>query len=593
MKGFAFCYDRDRPQQGLKPFGQPLCFRKTGPLTAIGSLRLSNAADMRAALGLVPDADDAEILVVGWQSWGSGLADRLRGDFAFAIADASRASLYVARDPLGVMPCYYHSDGAIVRCADSSATLRAHIPHPLVPDRIPLLRYLDHQGWGHRRTFFEGIERLPPGHYLEWRTEGPKETRYWSAGAVPRRHDTANAVEEFRALFDTSVAHANVPGRTGLLLSGGLDSSAIAGTLATQFGKSTDLSTVTLTYRDTAGWNDREHVDALRAAYDFRFHDLPLDAHDPLTDADFYLSALDGPWFSYGQDVSFGAKRWLREQGCDIVLTGHGGDEIVSHGLGRLNELARAGRWLALARESRAGAALQGMGHLQMFLVYTDHVVALRRLRRKIRSFARPQTGAAASILNEDIQRQLAETYPAEPISALKRHDHDDRMIQEEAVTSALYAKAFETIALSSRALGLETRMPFCDRDLLELSLSLPSSAKLRDGWTRRILREAMRGRVPQSVLRRRDKYDFGDNFVRGLMARREWILDETAPGNTALRDLLNTQELQRLRDLVSQNGNTLERMDAYLVWRVVIAARWLKLESNPVSAPIAMAKTQ
>ena len=372
---------------------------------------------------------------------------------------------------------------------------------------------------------------------------------------------------------------AYVPGRTGLLLSGGLDSSAIAGVLADRLGPDGDLATVTMSYHDTPGWNDRRHIRSLRDAYNFSFHDLPSDEQDPLADVDFYLRTLDGPWFPYGQSVSFRAKRWLLDQGRDIIVTGHGGDEIVSHGLGRLNELARSGRWLRLARESRAGAALHDTSHLQAFLIYTDHIALIRRMRAKLRRLGLERKTEAASILSSEARRDLADCAPADPPAALTRPDHDDRMVQEDALTSPLYAKAFENIALSSRALGLDTRMPFCDRDLVELSLSLPSSTKLDGGWTRRILREAMRGRVPESVLRRKDKFDFGGNFIRGLLTQRERLLDETAQSNSRLREMLNDEELERLRAPLLPDGPMLERTDAYALWRVAVTARWLDIE--------------
>ena len=585
MKNFGVRYNGDAPTSGLISLEGAAPISRANSLSVSGWCRLANEAALRLALSLPATSDIETILMSGWQAWKHQLADRLRGEFVFAIADKAAGTLYVARDPLGLKPCYFHRDGAVILCADSSVALRRAIPAALEPDRIVLSLFLEGRTWGHTRTFFHGIERLPPGHYLAYGDNGSQITQYWSASAVPRRTDTADATAEFRALFDASVARDYAPGRTGLLLSGGLDSSAIAGTLAHQLGPGSGLATVSMTYPEPPDWNDRPHLQAPREAYDFSTHDLPSDEHDPLVDADFYLRTLDGPWFPYGQMVSFRAKAWLRDQGRDIVLTGHGGDEIVSHGLGRLNELAREGRWLTLARESRAGAALQGTRHLATFLVYTDHVPAIRRARRRWGRKGRISAPANQSILNADLRREMVRTEPTDPIPTLSRPDHDDRMVQEDAVMSPLYAKAFENIALCSRALGIETRMPFCDRDLVELSLSLPSSTKLRGGWTRRILREAMRGRVPESVLRRKTKYDFGDNFVRGLLAHRERLLDETAPENTRLCDLLDTAELERLRARVSQGGTGFEREDAYRMWRVAVAARWQEIERQAPSA--------
>src|SRR5690606_29874523 len=123
-----------------------------------------------------------------------------------------------------------------------------------------------------------------------------------------------------------------------------------------------------------------------------------------------------------------------------------------------------------------------------------------------------------ASPLHADLEALLDRNRDNEKL-VYNRIDHDERMIQEEALKSPMQPHSLETIVLSSRSVGVETRMPFYDRDLAEFSLSLASHHKLDGGQTRAILRRAMAGRLPPALLRRADKFDFYPSFLAALFS--------------------------------------------------------------------------
>jgi asparagine synthase (glutamine-hydrolysing) len=576
--------DGNETLDSFSPGAGQLCLAIDG-LSLCAWARIDNRRDLASALGLQGDVPLDRLLMAGWRAWRTDLADRLRGAFSLAIHSAPDRLLYVARDPFGIAPLYYAQSPSGFVVAGSSRAVRALSGLEHAPDRHALVDFLSGGEGHHERTFFDGVRRLPPGHWLTLSDGEARIERYWSPAMAPRRPSPeTDAPERFRDLFDRSLGHCYEEGRTGLLLSGGLDSSVIAGSVARVFGAGPELTALTMTYSQTPNWHDGPHIDALRAALPFSFADMPADSHDPLDQTDVFLAALDGPWFSYGQSVTFAAKRILAQAGVAIVLTGHGGDEIVSYGFGRLNELAREGRWRALWHEAKVVGDLQHVGRWRVFGPYLDHLYTIRRIRSRL-SFLKSRAGAAdgGSVL-ADGARQFYGDPATVPRPVRTRPDHDERMVQEAALSSALQATAFEVIALSSRVVGTETRMPFCDRDLAEFSLSLPSEAKLGEGYSRLILRKAMRGRVPESVLARGDKFEFSANFVRGLLSNRERLLDLADPGNARLTEFVSRSRLQYLRNQVSHKGTAIDTVDAFTLWRVAVAAQWLDLEARPVS---------
>jgi asparagine synthase (glutamine-hydrolysing) len=557
-------------------------FLSEAGISLCASARIDNRRDLASTLGLQPDVPLERLLLAGWRAWEAGLADRLRGAFALTIHSAPDGLLYVARDAFGVEPVYYAQSPSGFVIANSSRAVRALSGLKHSPDRRLLADFLSGGEGDFEHTFFEGIHRLPPGHWLTLRGGEVRIERYWSPTMAPRLPNAGtDAAGKFRELFDRSLAHCYEPGRSGLLLSGGLDSSAIAGSLVHAFGAGPELTALSMTYNQTPNWHDGPHIDALRAALPFTFADMPADSHDPLDRTDHYLAALDGPYFSYGQSVTFAANRILAESGIPIVLNGHGGDEIVSYGFGRLNELAREGRWLALWTQAKVVGDLQHWSRWRVLSPYLDHLLTVRRIRSRLRRFRNRERAAdGTALLTESARGLLDRAGRQRP--ARERSDHDERMIQEASLSSAQQATALEVIALSSRETGLETRMPFCDRDLAEFSLSLPSDTKLGEGCTRLILRKAMRGRVPATVLARSDKFDFTTNFIRGLLNNRDRLFDLADPGNARLTELVSSSRLQYLRNEVSQKGTGIDRVDAFTLWRVAMAAQWLDLEALP-----------
>lgn len=550
------------------------------------STRIDNMDALRRTLGLAGEASVEQVLLEGWRVWGDELANRLRGAFAFAIFEPQRQILSLVRDISGLAPLFYVAAPNCLAVAATSRMARALFGQELSLDEVFHAEFLNSQSTTRGRTFFAGLSRLLPAHILEFSAASDGEMRrYWSPHDVPRDVPCDDAAARFRKLFDRSVLRSFHPGKTAVLLSGGMDSSAILGAVTANGIAPSEIPCLTKTYRGTRGWSDAHYLDVLRDHFDLELNEVPSDRHDPLEAIGEYLALLDGPYLSYGHSVTAKLQKVARARGWTTLLSGHGGDEVVGYGSGRLNELARAHRWLSVWRETAGVAQLSRDSRLRFMRNYLTHYPAYRPLERVIRKIL-PDTQTAGDPSLSDRAEDLVGAEQLTYVSLQSRRDHDERMLHLEALESPMQPLAIESIMQTSRAAGVVTEMPFYDRDLIEFSLSLPSHWKLRGGLTRFVLREAMRSRLPREVLERGTKYDFTAPFVAGLSDQREQVLDWTAGTHHLFRDLVNLDRLERVRHVLGRKGTELENDDARFIWRCTVLCMWLDQFDPTVPPP-------
>lgn len=543
-------------------------------------LRIDNLAELIRELEIGRESDVETILARGWAKWKERLPEKLKGQFAFGIFDPLAETLFVARDAFGEAPLFYFVGSGKIIIGDASRSVRALTGANLSLDLQACADFLN-GGYGTRQSsFFQGLARLPAGCWAQFRDASAVEiTRYWDPARVKKSarwvRDPTSGVALFRDTFDRSVMARFKSGASALLLSGGLDSSAILGSLIGQGVAPQDVPCVVKTYHHSPDWRDRLPLATLKRQYGLALHEIASDRHDPLQDMETWLEVLDGPYVSYGHSVASNLFFETRRAGWNNLYSGHGGDEVVGYGVGRINELALQKRWLAVWRETPGMASLGNQSRIRIMRKYLTHDPRYRRLeRRLLRMFPDHQIAQEAS-LSDEAQGLLGEWVIAkEP--AIHRSDHDDQALQIEALGDPVQQLALETIGQSSGALGITLQMPFYDRDLVELSLSLPSSLKLQNGMTRYVLRAAMSGRLPDQILSRQDKFDFTAAFTAGLIGHKEKVLDLTQDHKgQLLSSLVNVERLKRVRNELARTDTGLARGDAQFIWRCSVLALW------------------
>jgi asparagine synthase (glutamine-hydrolysing) len=491
---------------------------------------------------------DTETIVHAYEEWGDACVDHLRGMFAFAIWDAPRRRLLLARDRLGVKPLYWAMAegrllfGSEIKSILESGLIRASANETALPELLGT-RYLSGA-----ETLFKGIHRLLPGHTLVFE-DGKVSTReYWDipAGRVSEelaRLSDRDIVARFRELLEESVRirlMADVP--LGMFLSGGLDSSAIAAMMARMIDR--PLQTFSVAFKDRA-FSELDYARQVATA-------IKADAHEIVIDDEDFFGALpqliwheDEP-MAHPSSVPLYFVSALAREHVKVVLTGEGSDELLA-GYGKYPRALV--NWRAAAAYGVVPAPLRAWiaGSLVPRL-------PSRLGRYAQRSFlAMPRTPEAMFFDNFaaiGLRRQgsllspaFAARATAEAAYGPSRAYFDAPNGESTTLDRLLYTdlKTYLVELLMkqdqmSMAASIESRVPFLDHRLVEFAAGLPERMKLRGFKTKWILREAVREILPSEILTRK-KMGFPVPFANWMKGT--W-------GNVARDVLLDPRSRQR-----------------------------------------------
>jgi asparagine synthase (glutamine-hydrolysing) len=415
---------------------------------------------------------DSEAIVHLYEERGPDLVHELNGMFAVALWDARRRRLLLARDRLGIKPLYYTWDGTTLAFASE---IRALIAGEFVQpglDRDAFVELLTFQNIISFNSLFRGVDVLPPATTAILDENGLVATRYWDP--LPRldEYSSADLAERVRDTFDHGVeAHLLADVEIACYLSSGLDSSSVAASAVRHLPRLTTFTTgfdVAGAVGMEAGFDEREEAASLARDLGTHHHELLLDADDLEMVLPRVVLHLEEPRmnFSYPNYLTAGlASRWVK-----VVLSSVGGDELFG-GYPWRYELAGQGfpdryyeAWSRLLSRHELAEGLESP---------TLADVDLDRPRHLFDGLMAPTEGLP------DVDRML--------YYEMKTYLHGLLLVEDKL----------------SMAHSLESRVPFLDNRLVDLALTIPASTKLAGGTSKRLLREAMAGRLPGPVLER------------------------------------------------------------------------------------------
>jgi asparagine synthase (glutamine-hydrolysing) len=461
---------------------------------------------------------DTETIVHAYEQWGEDCVHRFRGMFAFAIWDQPKRRLLLVRDRLGIKPLYWTlTPDALLFGSEIKAILASGSIAP-APNHAVLPEVLSTRYTAGEETMFRGIHKLLPGHLLVFEGGAITKRQYWDvpvgAGreAASAGHQTgADVLGRFKELLEESVRlrlMADVP--LGMFLSGGIDSSAIAAIMAKMIDR--PLQTFSVAFKDRA-FNELEYAREVARAIGAVAHEIVID------DQDFFGALPKLVWhedepIAHTSSVPLYFVSALARQHVTVVLTGEGSDEL----------LAGYGKYPRVAWNWRAGTMYERMLPTAVRESIARGVVPMlpgklaRYARRSFLAMDRSPESMFfdnfASIRLADQQRLLA---PALRAAATRERAYASSLEYFNAphgtstlLDRLLYAdiKTYLVELLMkqdqmSMATSIESRVPFLDHKLVEFAAALPDAWKLSGFTTKRVLRESMKGLLPESILNR------------------------------------------------------------------------------------------
>lgn len=441
-------------------------------------------------------ASDTEVLVHGYEDEGPAFVRRLNGMFAFALWDQPRRRLMLARDPLGMKPLYYVEEGRRFWFASEIKSLLT-LPHVSAAlDPTALADYLTYQNIFAEKSLFQNIKKLQPGHYLLIDGGRATDSQYWDLSLEPRGGTLQANLDEYRSLLDAAVArHLISDVEVGSYVSGGYDSTAIALLSAPKLKRT--LHTFTGAFTAGSFYDERPAASAVARRCGAVLHDLPITARMFWESLDDVGYAMDEPSVGSGAVPQYLVARQAARH-VKVVLTGHGGDELLlgyeAYKAARLRDLAGNPPW----------DLLRGLGSVRRSEWPRTAYFALSRdpVRRcgLLRLFGDRRMRA---LLAPDLRRHVRDY---DPLDALSRVRAPVRGATATDSTVYLYVKTYlATLLIQEDKVGmahsLESRMPLCDRELVEFLLSVPVSQRLHDGTLKYFPKTALRDLYPPEIL--------------------------------------------------------------------------------------------
>jgi asparagine synthase (glutamine-hydrolysing) len=451
---------------------------------------------------------DTEVILRAYAHWGERCLEKFRGMFAFAIWDAQRHSLWIARDPMGVKPLYYaQTDQYFVFASE----VRTILGTGLVAKRLNpsgLLNYLNFGSAYDPLTLAEGIFALPAGHWLKWENGSVKVSRYWDLVNDRGAEDEVSSKPvlssaALRELLEESVRLqlvSDVP--VGVFLSGGIDSSALVSILSR--GGVTP-ATFSIVFRE-AEFNEQRFSRAVASRFCTDHHETTVSQRDVLDAVPDALRAMDQP--SMDAVNTYFVSRETRAAGLKVALSGLGGDEVFA-GYATFRMVPRMERAAGIVRHFPNFLRQAGAGALRGLLAEKDSsrkLAALAGDDRVLHPYflARwlftpqqcaelfPAAAQYAGEANAANAALLARTMPLDPINRVSYLEARGYMLNTLLRDSDFMSMAH----------GLEVRVPLLDHWLAKAVMAIPGKKKL--GKTpKQLLVGALGGSLPDEVVHR------------------------------------------------------------------------------------------
>lgn len=469
---------------------------------------------------------DAALVLALFRVFGTACFPWLVGDFAFALNDPPSHRLYLVRDAVGTRPLYWMARGALVLFASEVKAILAVPGVVAVADDRELAALLlrDAELATDDGTFFVGVKRVPPAHFVAFSAAGETRVKYWDfeVRRAPRR-SYAETVEELRWHFGRAVRRRlRSTGPVAVSVSGGVDSSAIfclgERLHADDPGRWPRLMGLSYASPPGAPGDERAFVEAIQAHYGSEIHWIPL--VPGLGDARRgTVWHAEVPFVDELGDTNWALHQAARARGARVVLNGLWGDQVLFD-QSYLAGLAWRMRWPTVLRHLREYPRwytdVSPRVYRRRFL--TDLVKSalpgpletrVRRVRRARARRSRPMRWYSGRLHGHRGTGRRTAFVPA-------FHRVDARNLYTR-LRNPVYQMVIEVCGKLPAGAGMDVGMPFLDRDLLEFLMTVPGEVRNRGGVPKGLLRDAMRDVMPPSITGRRGKADFTDVARRSL----------------------------------------------------------------------------
>lgn len=498
---------------------------------------------------------DTEVILAAYQEWGTNCVQHFNGMWGFALHDKKKNIVFISRDRFGVKPVYYYDNENVFVFGSEIRQLLTKLPERKVNKQI-LFDYL-YLGYHHHtsETFFEGIHSLDPGHQivfdLKTGTYTISQWYFFKQDERIKKLSFSEAQKLFEETLDRAI-HLRLRSdvKVGTCLSGGLDSSYIATVAAQAYNKAAKDKFTAITAKSIEQENDETIFAKMvveRANLDWKVTHPQREDFGRVVEE--VIETQEEPFGGPSIIMQYFVMEKAKKEGCIVLLDGQGGDEALlgydRYYAAYLNQqkgfIRKIKAYLEITRNSKLS-----IKELFLYTLYFNkaYVRALRQLRRN--NFIKPEF---KSYLNKKLLKEIS--------NAGKNIDD----LQKLEITKIQLQKLLKYEDRNSMRFSIETRVPFVDYNVMELSLSLPFDFKVHEGWSKYILRKSTANKLPKEIAWRPVKI--------GFEAPKKWFMSKEALNQTI-------RESEFLSAFVNKDKISKD-LDDTTLWRMYNLAVWAK----------------
>lgn len=543
-----------------------------------------NYIELREELGCkCKTTSDTEVIMFAYQKWGRDCVKHFSGMFAFALWDERKQELFCARDPFGIKPFYYYINGNTFYFSSEAKALLPFVEE-ICTDQEAFSDYLVFQFCLDGKTLFRDIFELKPAHYAVISSKGMTEERYWQVYYEPDFYHTEKYFfEEMERLFIQSLKYhirSDVP--VGGYVSGGVDSS-ITSSIASELLQG-DFEGFTGKFSISPQYDESVYAQAVAASKGFPLYQIDIGYQDFIDNMGKVMYHLDMPVAGPGSFSQYMVS-YLASQHRKVVLGGQGGDEIFGGYT----------RYLVAYFEQCIKGAIDGTMDSGKFVVTYQSIIpnltSLQNYKPMIKSFWQeglfdPSYTRYYRLINR--APQMEQYINRDAMSDYDPYESYERIfvaenVGKDSLLDRMTHFDFKTLLPAllqvedrmSMAHGLESRVPFLDKELVEFAATIPANVKMKDGKLKYGLREAMKKYVPAEVLNRKDKMGFPTPFAAWAKNEtRDYIMDILSSQKARQRDLIDNDKVVRMIDQEGSFSRNLWGIFCLELWQTIFHDR-------------------
>ncbi len=521
---------------------------------------------------------DTEVILNAYLEWGTDCLQKFNGMWALALYDLRKNLLFCARDRFGVKPFYYcNVNGHLVFSSELKAILEyfrhdqrfaKELNEDIVYDYL-LNNFVDHTN----ETFIKGIYQLPPSHFMVFNGREINVSKYFELsvneelGKYSPEKSAKLSGDCYELIRDAVRLRLRSDVPVGTCLSGGLDSSTITYVITSLLHGEEDTSsnlgerqkTFSAVY-DDAMFDERKYIEQVVKQSDCSSHYVFPDKADFPGEAEDFIHYLDEPVAGTSPFAQWNVMRLAKDTGVTVLLDGQGADESLGGYevyFGFLySNLLRSGKYAGLLSEVlknfRKGMEISARG-LNYYLTQKSGNLK----------------GAAALYYSEEFLRRHADR------NVLSYRTKDNLNIKlYEDLTRYILPSLLRYEDRNSMRFSLESRTPFLDYRLVKMMFESEGIYKIHNGWSKWILRNAVNGKLPDTITWRRDKKGFPTPERKWMLKLKNDFADSLNNDNSGITSLLNVSDIINNYEAIASDKD----IKSHFLWKIYNLVKWCRL---------------